>query len=187
MRKASRTWRRWPHGQRSSLNIDLFDSVGLVFAMMLFGLIGFYLGIDTPPPRSRASRFDILDARLGPKVELVKNVWCCGNIPSTAAALASVYVVVLDEDLPVIWIVVVGCRWLFGVAMQIVTGIAAGTRGNIHENDSMAPEMKVLTVNNMPETPCTKTTTDLRSLNISYREILRVVRFSRFATLSALS
>jgi hypothetical protein len=35
----------------------------------------------------------------------------------------------------VIWTVVVGCCWLFGVAMQIVAGIAARTRGNIHEND----------------------------------------------------
>src|SRR5258706_3472445 len=58
-------------------NIDLFDSFGLAFAMMLFGLIGFYLGIDTTPPPSRASRFDILDARLGPKIELLPKF--CGG------------------------------------------------------------------------------------------------------------
>src|SRR5258708_20473411 len=62
-------------------NIDLFDSFGLAFAMMLFGLIGFYLGIDTTPPPSRASRFDILDARLGPKVELVEMFGRGRNIP----------------------------------------------------------------------------------------------------------
>jgi hypothetical protein len=28
----------------------------------------------------------------------------------------------------VIWTVIVGCWWLFGVAMQIVAGIAARTR-----------------------------------------------------------
>ena len=109
-------------------NIDLFDSFGLAFAMMLFGLIGFYLGIDTTPPPSRASRFDILDARLGPKVELVEMFGGAGTFLATAAALASVYVVVFDEDLPVIWTVVVGCWWLFGVAMQIVAGIAARTQ-----------------------------------------------------------
>ena len=109
-------------------NIDLFDSFRLAFAMMLFGLIGFYLGIDTTPPPSRASRFDILDARLGPKVELVEMFGGAGTFLATAAALASVYVVVFDEDLPVIWTVVVGCWWLFGVAMQIVAGIAARTR-----------------------------------------------------------
>ena len=109
-------------------NIDLFDSFGLALAMMLFGLIGFYLGIDTTPPPSRASRFDILDARLGPKVELVEMFGGAGTFLATAAALASVYVVVFDEDLPVIWTVVVGCWWLFGVAMQIVAGIAARTR-----------------------------------------------------------
>src|SRR5712672_413626 len=112
-------------------NIDLFDSFGLAFAMMLFGLIGFYLGIDTTPPPSRASRFDILDARLGPKVELVEMFGGAGTFLATAAALASVYVVVFDEDLPVIWTVVVGCWWLFGVAMQIVAGIAARTRKHL--------------------------------------------------------
>jgi len=36
--------------------IDLFDSVSLSSAMTLSGLVGFYLGIDTPPAPSRASR-----------------------------------------------------------------------------------------------------------------------------------
>src|SRR5260221_8112515 len=81
-------------------NIDLFDSFGLAFAMMLFGLIGFYLGIDTTPPPARASRFDILDARLGPKVELVEMFGGAGTFLATAAALASVDVVVFDEDPP---------------------------------------------------------------------------------------
>jgi hypothetical protein len=104
--------------------IDLFDSVSLSSAMMLFGLVGFYLGIDTPP----ASRFDILNARVGPKIELVEVFVAAGTFLATAAALASVYVVVFDEDPPVIWTVIVGCWWLFGVAMQIVAGIAARTR-----------------------------------------------------------
>jgi hypothetical protein len=108
-------------------NIDPFDSVGLTSAMMLFGLIGFYLGIDTPPPPSRASRFDILDARLGPKVELIEIFVAAGTFVATTAALASVYVVVFDEDLPAIWTVIVGCWWLFGGVMQIVAGIAART------------------------------------------------------------
>jgi hypothetical protein len=108
-------------------NIDLFDSVDLASAMMIFGLIAFYLGIDTPPTPSHASRFEILDARLGPNVELVEMFVAAGTFLATAAAFASVYVVVFDEDLPVIWTVVVGCWWLFGVAMQIVAGIAART------------------------------------------------------------
>ena len=109
-------------------NIDLFDSVSLGSAMMLFGLVGFYLGIDTPPAPSRAFRVDILNARVGPKIELVEVFVAAGTFLATAAALVSVYVVVFDEDLPVIWTVIVGCWWLFGVAMQIVAGIAARTR-----------------------------------------------------------
>src|SRR5260370_9332486 len=109
-------------------NIDVFDSVSLGSAMMLFGLVGFYLGIDTPPAPSRASRFDILNARVGPKIELVEVFVAAGTFLATGAALVSVYVVVFDEDLPVIWTVIVGCWWLFWVAVQIVACIAARSR-----------------------------------------------------------
>jgi hypothetical protein len=96
--------------------------------MMLSGLVGFYLGVDTPPAPSRASRFDILNARVGPKIELVEVFVAGGTFSATAAALVSVYVVVFDEDVPVIWTVIVCCWWLIGVAMQIVAGLAARSR-----------------------------------------------------------
>jgi len=109
-------------------NIVLFDSVGLTFAMMLFGIIGFYCGIDTPPPPSRASRFDILDVPLGSsKVELVEMFVAAGTFFAADAAVVSAYIVIFDEDLPAIWTLFVGCWWLFGVTMQIVAGIAART------------------------------------------------------------
>src|SRR5258705_11272660 len=91
--------------------IDLFDSVSLSSAMMLFGLVGFYLGIDTPPAPSRASRVDILNVRVGPKIELVEVFLAAGTFLATAAALLSVYVVVFDEDLTVIWTANEGCWW----------------------------------------------------------------------------
>src|SRR6266446_9048978 len=109
-------------------NIDLFDSVSLSSAMTLFGLVGFYLGIDTPPAPSRAFRVDVPNARVGPKIELVEVFVAAGTFLATAAALVSVYVVVFDEDLPVIWTVIVGCWWLLGVAMQIVAGIIQSKR-----------------------------------------------------------
>jgi hypothetical protein len=108
-------------------NIVLFDSVGLTFAMMLFGIIGFYFGIDTPPPPSRASRFDILDVPLGSKVEIVEMFVAAGTFIAADAAVVSAYIVIFDEDLPAIWTLIVGCWWLFGVMMQIVAGIAART------------------------------------------------------------
>jgi hypothetical protein len=57
--------------------IDRFDSVSLGSAMMLFGLVGFYLGIDTPPAPSRASRLEILNARVGQKLNSSK----CLSLP----------------------------------------------------------------------------------------------------------
>src|SRR5467141_1759212 len=77
-------------------NIDLFDSVSLGSAMMLFGVVGFYLGIDTPPAPSRASRFGILHARVWPQIDLVEVFVAAGTFLPTAAALVSVYFVVFD-------------------------------------------------------------------------------------------
>src|SRR5258705_11625222 len=92
-------------------NIDLLDSVSFSSAMALFGLVGFYLGIDTPPAPSRAFRVDILNDRVGPKIELVEVFVAAGTFLATAEALVSVYVDVFDEDLTVIWTANEGCWW----------------------------------------------------------------------------
>ena len=95
-------------------NVDVFDSIGLALAMVRFGIIGFHLGSDIAP-LSRKSRVGP-----GPKVDVIELLGAAGTFLATLATLASVYVVVFDEVLPVIWMVIVAFCWLFGVTMQIV-------------------------------------------------------------------
>jgi hypothetical protein len=106
-------------------NVDVFDSVGLVFAMIRFGIIGFHIGNDVPPRPSRPTQMGISDVGLSPRVDVAELLRAAGAFLATVAALVSVYVVVFDEVLPAIWIIIVGLCWLFGATMQIFVGIRA--------------------------------------------------------------
>ena len=108
--------------------IDVFSSVDLALAMILYGIIGFYLGIDIPIRPSSTWRVELSNVRLGPNVALAELLSAVGVFLATAAALVSVYVVVFDEVLPALWIVVVGISWLIGVAMQITAGVTGRIR-----------------------------------------------------------
>jgi hypothetical protein len=48
-----------------------------------------------------------------------------GGLPVMLAALVSVYMIVLDEILPVIWNVAIGFWWMLGVLLQLAAGTAA--------------------------------------------------------------
>jgi hypothetical protein len=95
-------------------NVDVFDSIGLVFAMIRFGIIGFHLGNDIAP-LSREAGIGIT-----PKADVIEAYNAAGAFLATVASLVSVYVVVFDEVLPVVWTVIVALCWLFGVTMQII-------------------------------------------------------------------
>jgi len=99
--------------------IPTLTTQGFLMLMMLLGVVGFYLGIDTPqlPFDEAHSQIDA--------AELLSSA---GTLCATFAALASVAVIVLrleaDSVLP--WLVLVG--WIAGVAMQIVAGAKARMR-----------------------------------------------------------
>ncbi len=99
--------------------IPTLTTQGFLMLMMLLGVVGFYLGIDTPqlPFDDAHSHIDA--------AELLSSA---GTLCATFAALASVAVIVLrleaDSVLP--WLVLVG--WIAGVAMQIVAGAKARMR-----------------------------------------------------------
>jgi hypothetical protein len=59
-------------------NVDVFDSVGLVFAMIRFGIIGFHLGNDIPPLPSRASLIGISDFELSSCVDVTELLRAAG-------------------------------------------------------------------------------------------------------------
>jgi hypothetical protein len=104
-------------------NVDTFDSIGVVFAMIRFGIIGFRLGNNTAPLSQ--------DTRIGvsPKADVIEAYNAAGAFLATVAALVSLYVVVFDEVLPVGWVVIVALYWLFGMTMQIIERLRVRRRG----------------------------------------------------------
>jgi hypothetical protein len=100
--------------------------VDLALAMMLLGIIGFYVGIDMP---MRPSRGGFTRIAPGPTVDFAELFSALGVFLATATALVSVYVVVFDGMLPAIWVFGVGGLWLAGAAMQIAAGVMVRLRG----------------------------------------------------------
>jgi Na+-driven multidrug efflux pump len=107
-------------------DMEMLGPVDLALAMMLLGIIGFYLGIDMP---MRPLRGGFRNIEPGPKLDFAELFSAFGVFLATATALVSVYVVVFDGTLPAIWVFGVGGLWLSGAAMQIVAGVMARLRG----------------------------------------------------------
>jgi hypothetical protein len=103
-------------------NVDAFDSISVVLAMIRFGIIAWYLGNDIAPLSQ--------EARIGvsPKPDVIEVCNAAGTFLATVAALISVYVVVFDQVLSVVWVVVVALCWLFGVTMQIIVRLRVRRR-----------------------------------------------------------
>ena len=90
--------------------IEMFGSAMFFAAMMLSGIAGFYLGLDVPASSRRARR------GAAAKAALAELLSATGTFLTAAAALVSVTIVVLDELLPVFWLLLVEASWLLGVA-----------------------------------------------------------------------
>jgi hypothetical protein len=104
--------------QLAKASIAPFDSVGFVAAMVLVGMIGFYLGIDIPRQPARV-------ARRRPRVEPVELLSAAGTFLAAMAALISVGDIVLDEAPQHVWELVIGVWWLVGIMLQISAGSIA--------------------------------------------------------------
>jgi hypothetical protein len=121
-------------------NVDVFDSIGLVFAMLRFGIIGFYLGKDITSLSGKAG------SGLSPKADVSELHNAAGAFLATVAALVSLYVVVFGEVLPVVWTVIVALCWLFGVTMQVIVHLrvrmALGRRKNLEGMPYQAPAFR---------------------------------------------
>ncbi|MBW7971867.1 hypothetical protein [Bradyrhizobium sp. BR 10289] len=92
---------------------------GFLLLMMGLGIVGFYLGIDTPQ-----LPFD--DAHS--TIDAAELLSAAGTLCATLTALASVAVIVLrlEPHIGIAWLVLFG--WIAGVAMQIVGGAKARMR-----------------------------------------------------------
>jgi hypothetical protein len=112
----------------ASADIAVLALPATIFAMMVYGAIGFYLGIDLPPEASYVAQSDAGLYESEPRTKWVERLSAAGTFLATLAAFISVYNIVLDNDSNAASALAVGCVWLVGVTMQILAGAIARAR-----------------------------------------------------------
>ena len=107
---------------------DLTSSAGAIFAMMLYGAAGFYLGIDLPRSRERLRELPL--RRLGSRADAVELLSAAGTFLTAVAAVVSVSSIILDDIARQGSALAVCFGWAIGASMQIAAGIIARLRTN---------------------------------------------------------
>jgi hypothetical protein len=97
-------------------DIGAFNSLGALFAAILYGSSGFYFGTASHRPFSGTGPSPIALAS------------AIGTFLAAAAALVSVYMIIFDETPPAIWNVGTGLGWMLGVLLQLGGSAAARLR-----------------------------------------------------------
>jgi len=106
-------------------DIDLIGSAAAVFAMMLYGAAGFYLGIDLPPTPPDHHMHLPLRAGIGTRAVAVELLSAAGTFLAAIAAVVSVSSIVLDETAHASTALLIWLSWSVGATMQIAAGIIA--------------------------------------------------------------
>ncbi|MFB9268975.1 hypothetical protein ACFFWD_38655 [Bradyrhizobium erythrophlei] len=106
--------------QLGKIHVAMFDSIEFVAMSVLMGSVGFYLGIDIPRRAAFAARLR--------RVDVVELLSASGTFLAAAAALVSVYGIILDEVPRRAWELVIGSWWMGGVAMLATAGLLGRQR-----------------------------------------------------------
>ena len=106
-------------------DIELIGSAAFVFTVMIYGAIGFYLGIDLPHPPADHEMHEPLQHGLGSKADTVELLSAAGTFLAAMAAVVSVSSIVLDETAHTVSALLLGLAWVIGVTLQIAAGIIA--------------------------------------------------------------
>ena len=106
-------------------DIDLIGSAAAVFAMMLYGAAGFYLGVDLPPTPPNHRMHLPLRPGLGTRADAVELLSAAGTFLAAVAAVVSVSSIVLDETPHAGTALLIWLSWVVGATMQIAAGIVA--------------------------------------------------------------
>jgi hypothetical protein len=101
-------------------SIAAFTSQAFLLIMMISGVLGFYLGIDTPPAPFHPHDDEIDSAEF---------LSAMGTFLAALAAFASVGIIVLRQETHTLWTIAIFLGWILGVLMQIVAGAIARFRG----------------------------------------------------------
>jgi hypothetical protein len=106
-------------------DIDLIGSASAVFAIMIYGAIGFYLGIDFPHAPPDHDMHLPLSHGLGTKADAVELLSAAGTFLAAVAAVISVASIVLDETAHATSALLISLAWAVGATLQIAAGIIA--------------------------------------------------------------
>jgi hypothetical protein len=104
-------------------DIDLIGSASAVFAMMIYGAVGFYLGIDLPHSQPDHEIHLPLRHGLGTKADAVELLSAAGTFLAAVAAVISVSSIVLDEAAHTISALLIWFAWVTGATLQIAAGL----------------------------------------------------------------
>jgi hypothetical protein len=105
--------------------IDLIGSAAAVFAIMIYGAIGFYLGIDFPHAPPDHDMHLPLRHGLGTKADAVELLSAAGTFLAAVAAVISVASIVLDETAHTTSALLISLAWAVGATLQIAAGVIA--------------------------------------------------------------
>jgi len=111
-------------------DIELISSATAVFAMMIYGAIGFYLGIDLPHPPADHDMHLPLRHGLGTRIDAVELLSAVGTFLAAVAAVISVSSIVMDETPKASSALLICLAWAVGAALQIAAGIIARKHAN---------------------------------------------------------
>jgi hypothetical protein len=96
-----------------------------VFAMMIYGGAGFYLGIDLPPAPPDHRMHLPLRHGLGTRADAVELLSAAGTFLAAVAAVISVSSIVLDETAHASSALLISLSWAIGTTLQIAAGVIA--------------------------------------------------------------
>jgi hypothetical protein len=111
-------------------DIDLIGSTAAVFSMMIYGAIGFYLGIDLPHAPPDHHMHLPLRHGLGTKADAVELLSAAGTFLAAMAAVISVSSIVLDETANATSALLICLAWAVGATLQIAAGVIARKKAN---------------------------------------------------------
>jgi hypothetical protein len=106
----------------AKIDIEEINSVGVLLLVIRYGSVGLYLGTSLPSLPSGVSH-SVLSDSVRENLIALASATC--TLIAALAARVSVYMIVLDESLPIIWNVAIGFWWMLGVLLQLAASTAA--------------------------------------------------------------
>jgi len=106
-------------------DIEEINSIGVLFSAVLYGSVGFYMGINIPSLSSGVSYRARSNEASGPWKSPIALASATGTFLAAVAAFVSVYMIVFDEAPSLFWNLGIGFGWLLGVLLQLAAGTAA--------------------------------------------------------------